>query len=199
MPNAHTQQQIFSTSPIEIRDILFAWVMLSIAFAIMLSGGLFNQEFLRSVLFAAVTVGTGFLLHELGHKIVAQHYGCHAEFRAFRTMLWLAVAMSFFGFLFAAPGAVMIAGRVTRSENGKISAMGPLMNVVLGSGFFLLALWQPMMVFKYGLSINAWLGLFNMLPFAIIDGKKIWDWNKVVYFALVAACVGLMFLSSMIG
>ena len=150
------------------------------------------------MIMAAVTVGAGFLLHELGHKIVAQHYGAQAEFRAFRGMLWLMLAMSFFGFLFAAPGAVMIQGRVMRSENGKISAMGPFMNVILGIGFLALYYVKPLTMFQYGLSINAWLGLFNMLPFSIIDGKKIWDWNKVVYFGLVAACAGLMFVSGMI-
>lgn len=194
----HASQKLFSTSPIEIRDIITAWLFLSVAFAILQAGGLFNAQFLPAALMAAVTVGAGFLLHELGHKLVAQHYGCHAEFRAFRSMLWLTVAMSFFGFLFAAPGAVMIQGRVMRSENGKISAMGPLMNVLLGLGFLALYLWKPLTMFQFGLSINAWLGLFNMLPFSIIDGKKIWDWNKGVYFGLVFACAGLMFVSGVV-
>jgi Zn-dependent protease len=42
---------------------------------------------------------------------------------------------------------------------------------------------------KYGFIINAWLGLFNMIPFAIFDGKKIWDWSKAVY--IIMAIVGL--------
>ena len=188
----------FSTSREEIRDITTAWLLLSVAFAILLTDSIFSAGFLIAVLMAAVTVGTGFLLHELGHKLVAQHYGCHAEFRAFRGMLWLTVAMSFFGFLFAAPGAVMIQGRVTKSENGRISAMGPLMNVALGLGFLALYLWKPLTMFQYGLSINAWLGLFNMLPFSIIDGKKIWEWNKPAYFALVLACGVLMFVANMV-
>jgi Zn-dependent protease len=188
----------FSTSQIEVRDIITAWLLLSVAFAILQTGGIFNAKFLPGVLMAAFTVGTGFLLHELGHKLVAQHYGCRAEFRAFRSMLWLSLAMSFFGFIFAAPGAVMIEGRVTRQESGRISAMGPLMNVILGSGFLALYLIKPMTIFQYGMSINAWLGLFNMLPFSIIDGAKIWQWNKPAYFMLVAACAGLMFVSGVV-
>lgn len=188
----------FSTSPTELRDIITAWLFLSIAFA-NLNARIFSAQFWPAVLMSAFTVGIGFLLHELGHKVLAQHYGCHAEFRAFRGMLWLTLAMSFFGFLFAAPGAVMIQGRVTRIENGKISAMGPLMNIMMALGFLALYLWKPLQMFQFGLSINAWLGLFNMLPFSIIDGKKILDWSKPAYAALAIACGVLMFVSGMIG
>ena len=41
------------------------------------------------------TAGLGFLLHEMGHKIAAQHYGCEAEFRSDDSMLYLAVGMAF--------------------------------------------------------------------------------------------------------
>ena len=44
---------------------------------------------------------------------------------------------------------------------------------------------------SYGFFINAWLGLFNMIPFAMFDGKKILNWNKVVYGVLVG--VGILF------
>ena len=48
------------------------------------------------------------------------------------------------------------------------------------------------MIGSYGFRINTWLGLFNLLPFAMFDGKKIFVWNKVVYGVLVIIALGLM-------
>ena len=126
-----------STSEAEIKDILKAWIAVSIAFGILLSSSI--SDFYFKFIIASLTVGVGFLFHELGHKVVAQRYGCFAEFRSFDNMLLLAIAMSFFGFVFAAPGAVMISGRVTASRNGKISAAGPLVNIALALIFLALS------------------------------------------------------------
>ena len=54
-------------------------------------------------------------------------------------MLVLAILMSFFGFIFAAPGAVVIkASYIHPSKNGKISLAGPLTNIILALLFFAL-------------------------------------------------------------
>ena len=170
-----------ATSEIEIRDILKAWAAISIAFAIALSSGL--SDFYAKFIIASLTVGIGFLLHELGHKAVAQRYGCFAEFRSFDSMLLLAIAMSFFGFIFAAPGAVMISGRVNSKKNGIISAAGPVVNLILGLIFLILTFLPLPNLFKpvayYGFVINSWLALFNMIPLWLFDGYKIFRWNKI--------------------
>ena len=190
-----------NTSQREIRDLIKAWIAISIAFAIVMRH-LVTLNFYQAFIVAAITVGTGFLLHELGHKIVAQRYGCFAEFRSFDQMLLLAVLMSFFGFIFAAPGAVMINGPVGVRRNGKISAAGPIVNLVLSVAFLWVLLMQPEgilgIIAFYGFLINSWLALFNMLPFWNFDGKKVLRWNKKVYGIIVAAALGLMFLQNFI-
>ena len=50
---------------------------------------------LRSI--SLVAVSTGFLMHELMHKFVAQRYGAWAEFRVFPLGLMMAILFSFFG------------------------------------------------------------------------------------------------------
>ena len=189
-------------SKIEIRDLTKAWVCISIAFAIALAGGIIyvqpNFSFLTSILLAALTVGVGFLLHELGHKYVAQRYGCFAEFRADTMMLIIAIITSFFGFIFAAPGAVMIAGRVSTARNGRISVAGPLVNIILAIIFLVLGviIHQGFLgqLFAFGFFINTWLAIFNMLPLWILDGKKVWNWNKTVYIITMIFSIALLVL-----
>ena len=190
-----------NTSETEIRDLIKAWVAVSIAFA-MIMGGLAGLDFYQVFIVAAITVGTGFLLHELGHKMVAQRYGCFAEFRSFDQMLVLAIIMSFFGFVFAAPGAVMIRGPVGKRRNGIISAAGPIVNITLALLFLLLLFlsyggFMSIIAF-YGFYINSWLALFNMIPIWNLDGAKVLRWDKMVYGIIVAIALLLMFLQNYI-
>jgi Zn-dependent protease len=181
----------------EFIDLSKAWIALSIAVAIVVHNGLsISVDFFIAVLIAAVTVGIGFLLHELAHKFVAQRYGCTAAFRADDRMLLFAIALSFVGLLFAAPGAVVISGTVTRRENGLISVAGPWTNIVLAIFFLGLQQSAPFLeiVWNFGFKVNIWLALFNMIPFWILDGKKVFDWDKIVWGATVAVGLGLMIL-----
>jgi len=191
-----------STSRTELIDLIKAWVAISLAFAILLGGSIFSLDFITYFTIASLSVGLGFIAHEMAHKILAQKYGCHAEFRAWDKMLILAVIMSFFGFIIAAPGAVMIAGPVGRRRNGKISAAGAIANLAVAT-IFLSLLLIPVtgtlfLIAKYGFMINTWLALFNMIPFAMFDGKKVYNWNKAVYFIMVAICISFLILNGTI-
>jgi len=190
-----------NTSDVELRDLLKAWLAISFAFAIILKGSI-GLSFYQVFIIAFVTVGTGFLLHELGHKIVAQRYGCFAEFRSFDQMLMLAVVMSFFGFIFAAPGAVMIQGHVGMARNGRISAAGPMVNLVLALVFLFLIISFPAGLLHaisfYGFFINSWLALFNLIPIWNLDGAKILKWNKTVYGIMVGIAIMFLFLQNFI-
>lgn len=184
----------------EIKHLSRAWIIISIAFAILNNGFGFNLGFVVAAIIAAITVGMGFLLHELGHKYLAQRYGCVAEFRAFDSMLLVTLLMSFFGFIIAAPGAVFIHGNVNKARNGRISAIGPMINLVLASLFFVLLVFVAAInpdsilskIAYYGYSINAWLGLFNLIPVWQLDGAKVLAWNKGIYAGMVGVAVLLM-------
>lgn len=195
------QKKLFGihTSDAEINDLVKAWLLVSLAFTLLLNGFSFGVGTVMILLIAAVTVGTGFLLHELAHKLVAQHYHCWAEFRADNTMLLFALFSSLLGFLFAAPGAVMIYGpHITPRQNGIISAVGPLTNYLFAL-FFLALLYIVPTPFlqatgEYGFMINSWIGVFNMIPFMNFDGAKIFKWNYFIWGAMVCAGVGLLIL-----
>jgi len=194
------------TSNTEIIHIIISWLAISYAFAILLlwsksgirptgeelSSGIFNP-----LVISLFTVGISFIIHEMSHKIVAQRFGSWAEFRMSPFMLFLMLVLVYeFGILFAAPGAVMIyGGSVGRRENGRISLAGPLSNLILGMVFFLLLSEQGILyeIGRYGVIINIILALFNMIPFGIFDGRKVWDWNKLVYIGFVAAALLLLY------
>ena len=181
----------------EAAHILVSVVTISLAFS------LFKTEVFDPGYFLLIltTVGVAFIFHELAHKYVAMHYGAHAEYRAWTTGLFLALVLAFVtqgGFVFAAPGAVYIFGRVTREQNGKISLAGPAMNLVLAIVFLAVALAlgsgsQLSSWAATGAFVNVFLGAFNMLPFPPLDGSKVMAWDKRVWLA-AAAAFGLLFI-----
>ncbi|MBN1645113.1 hypothetical protein JW851_03685 [Candidatus Woesearchaeota archaeon] len=176
----------------EIQDLVKAWFIISLAFAIAFSGGrLFDSAIVLIFLVSSFTVGLGFVLHELAHRYMARKYGAKAEFHANNTMLFIALLFSFFGFIFAAPGAVVIKGYLTKRKYGHIALAGPMMNILLGLVFLIIAVFIPLTlpVTKPGMMINFWLALFNMLPFPIFDGFKVLKWNKIVYGIVLVLCI----------
>ena len=196
---ARPKQPFFSV--IELRDIAIAVTALTIAFFIVLyprdgSGMLYY------LVLAALSVVAGFFIHEMSHKVVARRYGCWAEFRADIRGLGLALLMSFFGFLFAAPGAVWIAGNVTRNQNGKISLAGPGSNLLVAGAMLPLAFGvipgMPTLVGSVAFSLyffNVFLAAFNMIPIMPFDGAKILRWSVPIYAATLALAAALFVLA----
>jgi len=169
----------------EKRDLIFAWIILGLAFANLLEG-----LAPRPIFVALFTAGIGFLLHELAHKLVAQNYGLEAEFIANYKMLAFALFASFAGFIFAAPGAVYSRGLRSSAQQLWISAAGPITNIVLAILFLVV----PGEIGSYGHTINVWLALFNMIPIGGLDGQKILESSKPVFAVLVALSAGLFLL-----
>ena len=191
----------------ERRDLFVAWIAISIAFSLIyIRYGATPELFLLFLGISLVTVGVGFILHELAHKFTAMKYGFWAEFRKNNLMLVVAVALAaLVGVVFAAPGATMIyAPSISREQNGKISAAGPLTNLLLCIPFAailmlgtvtdirLLGLNVFYMLGMIGLQVNAMIAAFNMLPVSVLDGKKVLAWNPIVFIVLIAASFGVL-------
>ena len=68
----------------EEADLVIAWMAISISFAIIFLRSIGRADIFTALLFFGIsllTVGIGFVLHEMAHKYVAIHYGFWAEFR----------------------------------------------------------------------------------------------------------------------
>ncbi len=183
----------------EVSHILISVVTISIAFTIAFTGSFdVNQEFATRFVTVLLTVGAGFVLHELAHRYVARRYGAWAEYHSWTLGLVLAVAMAFTGFVFAAPGATYVYGpHLSKEANAKIALAGPLTNFVLAFAFLFLGATAPHLseLASTGAQVNFFLGAFNLLPFFVFDGKKVYDWNKGVWLASFLALAAGFFLT----
>lgn len=181
----------------EVVDLAVAWGALSVAFAIFI--GRPRQLVARPVwalellAIVAASVGVGFVLHELAHKVVAVRFGQTAAFRADYRMLGLAVFAALGGIIFAAPGAVHHRGRITDRENGLVALAGPATNLALVGLFApLLALSGGLgLVGAFGVLINAFLAAFNLLPFGPLDGRTVYRWHPGALVLAFVASVAL--------
>lgn len=186
----------------EKRHLIVALGVLTLAFAISFSGGvqgILSPAFPLFLFISFVSVGTAFLFHELAHRKLARAYGCWAEFRMWRWGLMLALLFSFFGFVFAAPGAVMIRGHITREQNGKISAAGPATNWLVGAAFVTGSYFASIsgigfvpFLLAFVAFVNLFIGGFNLLPLGPLDGRKIFSWSVKNYILLVILIGGTL-------
>ena len=187
----------------EIRDLIISFIVIALGFTILYSNGDYSNI---GLVFPIVTigVGAGFIFHELGHKFVAMHYGYYAEYELWPTGLIIALVSSFFGFIFAAPGAVVIySNGMEKKTNGIISIAGPIVNIILGLIFFLILVslgdfaytetgYLVALTCVLGTRINFFLAAFNLLPIPPLDGSKVMAWSVPVWlitFAIAALLV----------
>ncbi len=172
----------------ELVEFVKAWAAVTLAFAVYIQDkhNVFAISFLTSLLIAGATVGVGMVVHELAHRVVARGYGAEAHFLSSPTAyLVLPIFLAFVGFFVAAPGAVWHRGSLTPAQLGHVALAGPVSNLILAALFFgamyLLLPVAPLLVFPayIGYTINAWLGLFNLIPVDPFDGAKILRWSPV--------------------
>ena len=170
---------------------------LSIATLLVMAVGLsFNHYRYISWQFLAIFV-SAFLIHELAHKFLAQYYGRWAEFRAqlYGLIITAISVLPIMPFKFIAPGAVMV-GLSDKSRFGRVALIGPMTNLIMGFGFLMSDYLFPYSSYMYvGASFNAWIAMFNLLPFGVLDGQKIFDWNKIVWACTMASTM-VLFMTS---
>ena len=206
-------------SGVEILHLALGVVGITVAFALALGGvehacpffdclPTINLGRLVALLpYSAAVVLPAFILHELAHKVIAQRMDMWAEFRAnYFGLTGGIVLTAMTKFLHSVPGAVFIVGNATRRDAGVISIVGPMVNLVIGYGAFLLSgVLPPIGVTEatgFGLGnlyevivvVNAALAAFNMLPIGPLDGRKVLRWSWVGFLGMWALVIALFLL-----
>jgi Zn-dependent protease len=177
----------------EVRHItIAALLVVGIGFSIGLYGNffggfLFSWTYDMMATFAAVMVAS-FLTHEIAHKTIAQQRGLWAEFRLTTWGAMLTFASIFLPFRLIAPGAMMIGGTLPKNDDTlKISLAGPITNIAyssvfLGCAFVLIpGFYAYGMLMFFAAYINAFMALFNLVPFGVLDGQKIFSCSKKLW------------------
>lgn len=183
------KQRIVRFSRTEVKHLLIGVLLtLAIGFSIPLYYMSYLYNTLEVPITLALVFSFSFIIHELAHKIAAQHYGLWAEFRI---ILWGAIITlltTISPFKIISPGAVMIGGMADKKTIGKVSIVGPLTNIPLALLFLLLTqVSQSFVAFGFTFAfaliayINSSIAVFNLIPFGILDGFKVFSWNKVIW------------------
>ena len=113
----------FELSYDEVGQIAISMLVVALAFSVQY---LFSSKELFFLMFPVILigVGSGFVLHELAHKFVAQRFGAYARYQLWESGLAFALVVALLtrgAFVFAAPGAVYIyAQYMSKRQNGLI-------------------------------------------------------------------------------
>lgn len=89
----------------------------------------------------------------------------------------------------------MVGGMADVKIIGKTSIAGPLTNIVLALFFLFLKEALPYgsvaFAFGFGLLINSFIALFNLIPFRVLDGSKVFFWNKAIWAVAFSVALAL--------
>jgi Zn-dependent protease len=176
----------------EIRDIAISLAVMTFVFA--------YPEILTSpvfVLTSLLSVGLAFMGHELSHRFVARKLGFYSAYKMWPQGLLLAVMLTLVtngGFVFAAPGAVIFSGywifrNPSMKDIGLIGIAGVVFNLSLLYVTLALFFVTSVPLFAFMGTVNAWLAIFNLIPFGPLDGKKVMDWNLRIWAVAIALAV----------
>ncbi len=189
-------------SPTEIKHLaVAAALVMGIGLSLTLYPLIFgfaNKASLTAVSIYAVVLTLSFFTHEIAHKVTAQKRGLWAEFRLtmWGAMLTLVSMLSPI-FKIISPGAMMIGNSPNLAEMGKVSLAGPTVNIVLSAALFGGALstvtFAPdiFVVLMLAAFLNGFIAVFNLIPIGVLDGFKIYSWNKKVWAIAFAASIAL--------
>jgi Zn-dependent protease len=171
-----------------IACVIFSLVELSLFISIISNTGPISQFLLELIIIILLSVPL-FLLHELAHKFSAQKFGFPARFYLDQNLAIMSLISILFPFKLIAPGAVVFYGNPSKKTEASIAMAGPIINIALGGillaiSFFLTSNWYIIVLIISKFSFD--LALFNLLPFFILDGAKIYQWNRETYGVIFA-------------
>ncbi len=146
----------------------------------------------------------GFLIHEFAHRQTGRRYKLPAKFR----LLTFGILLTAMGIIlyfttgfppFALPGAVVVIGLEKKDQAGKCKAAGPISNLIIALillpiaflTVFLQMGFEYFLLFILGAYMNTFLGLFNMLPIGLLDGREILKYKKGLWILLFSVLLAL--------
>jgi len=122
----------------------------------------------------AVIMTSSFLAHEIAHKIMAKRMVCGQNFDN-NVGSVLTLVSVFLPFKMISPGAMMLAVNQTEMNSQNFHCR-PAINLIFSTTLLGVALALPTSLFAsmlfFAAYINAFMAVFNLVPFGILDGYK---------------------------
>ncbi|MEM3090431.1 MAG: GNAT family N-acetyltransferase [Candidatus Bathyarchaeia archaeon] len=160
------------------------------------------------IVFAVTTISL--LVHEFSQKLVAFMLGLHTTFKAWGSGILFSWLFALFGVFFPAYGSTYVKQldwwyNPKKDKTGIVFAVGPLASVMLGFTFLAVQIFAPNSLLvtatRMGYATNFIITIFNLIPIQaaggfVWDGKKILEWNKILWAALVMATATLIILDT---
>lgn len=150
---------------------------------------------LTSIIIPYVVALLAVIPHEIGHRQTARRYGCYSRFTLSFVGFWTTLLFNILGsflhalIFFSGYTGISCGFRFNRDVEGKTALAGPLTNIIIGFIGLLGSLIFPVgligLFFAELAGFNFWVAFFNLLPFWVLDGLKIFRWNIIVWGILI--------------
>jgi len=181
MPDFRTRSHWFGSTEI-LHLTAGALMVMAVGLSFVLQLGFFLLREIELWVGAALVFTSVCILHELAHKAVAKIYGLWAEFRLNLLGVLVTMLSIVSPIKIVSPGSVMISGEADKKIVGMTAFAGPFTNMVLSSLFSASSFFAPnsslSLIMILGAMLSSSMSLFNLIPFNILDGAKIFWWNR---------------------
>jgi Zn-dependent protease len=131
------------------------------------------------VLIYVLVGGIAVVAHDIGHRVVASRYHLKTEYQfwGYGTILMLLTSW-LFGAVFAQPARTIIEGEDKRGLALSFFT-GPLISIILAFAFLVLLPLGGTLgtIGILGFTMNLVSGLYMLMPFYPMDGKKVMEWS----------------------
>jgi Zn-dependent protease len=143
-----------------------------------------------------------FMIHEFAHKFVAQRYGMYAHFRMTMQGYYLSAVAILFAIPIFGTGVMAVGGARDIEDYAKSTVAGPFSNLIVAGLLFIIAeliviTTGPLasvvqFIIFYGMLLNSFLGLFNMIPIPGFDGSTIFRWSRPIWVLLTVSLLSTL-------
>lgn len=186
----------------ESKHFLAAILAMSIVWWIQIfrSGG---SLVLVPLLFSIVCISL--MAHELSQKLIARRLELETTFKAWGSGLLINILLAAIGGFFPAHGSTYVKQLDYRYKSkdkmGVVFSVGPLVSLFFAFTFWSLSIFSTSSLLvasgRVGYTFNLFLVIFNLVPIKaaggfVWDGKKILNWNKVIWIALFIGTTALI-------
>jgi Zn-dependent protease len=175
---------LFTLSRRELSVIAISALIFSVAF--LLKDRLAIQVI--TILVFILMGGMATVAHELSHRYFARRWHGESEFQfwGLGTAMMLVTA-GLFGTVFAKPSRTLTAAteRLTKEQGVIVAFAGPIANIVFALASLLIIPFGGILTLigQAGLSMNLLAAVFEMVPLALLDGKKLYAYSKFLWAA----------------